>query len=202
MTSKMIVFVVCTVTVIGGLLIWLVKIRKARSENTRIFQSIAEAHVLSTKLDSIIATRNIDITGPSDLDSNLWKLATLAKWTAVQAVDRSESQGLDNDDRFVAMLIALVGAYYLTSGTSFSKEGVGSIACISLNAELFGAANSDGVDEAVRAFNKVAPYPQHGRTLLAIGNMITLFVAGNEHAQLTALGDLIDAIRGHVRLAE
>lgn len=199
MNVSQLVFFAFVASIICGLIILLVKIRKSRNERAEIFDGIERAYAYSSARDNIIASRDISVTGPPDIDKDVWEVATLAKWITLQAAHCDDSKTLDDNDRFVAMLIALAAVDHLSSLANVSNEDAASVACISLNAELLGIPNSNGFDDALNAFNEMAVSPQRAKTLQAIGNHVALFICKNEDAQLIALRDLFNMLRRHVQ---
>lgn len=186
-----------------GIAMWAVMRRRARRKEIAFARELFVGHSYRQHMDAVLESHDIPLQSWADYDKLEQEVISVSQWIGKQSVLRSmrDASSLDDDDRFIAMLIAFVASDHLTRLANISFEVNSVMTCLDLNHALGGDLAPDAIDELIETHNAMATDTDQAKILQAIGNQVASFLAGDYEESLNKLGKLFSLMRENVEPA-
>ncbi len=146
-------------------------------------------------LENLISVYSINVYDNSEKRTESI-IISVARFITQESVKRSGRNivGLNDDERFLAMLICLVASNHLTKITNLSFEILSAVACLDFD-------KHKGADfgELIANYNRMVNSPSESYALEAIGNQVLQFVSTGDSLYLDKLGELYSLLVSRIK---
>jgi hypothetical protein len=147
-------------------------------------------------MDRILAVRAIPL-GANPKHDATGEVVAMSRWLALEAARRAgrTMPNIDGDDRFLAMLFAVVAANHLSRLANVFFEAPSTLACCFVDADLGGKLGQADIKSFVDTYNAMCEHPEHTDTIRAAGTQVAAFFSTNHDKYLENLGRLFAVLR-------
>lgn len=121
----------------------------------------------------------------------------MSRWLALEAARRAGRAlpDIDGDDRFLAMLFAVLAANHFSRLADVFFEAASTLACCFVDADLGGKLGQADIKSVVDTYNAMCEHPEHTDTIRAAGMQMAGFFSTNHDKYLRNLGRLFAVMR-------